>query len=125
MIESAFEILAWVLLGTGAVFSVIGGIGMLRLPDFYTRMHAAGVTDTMGAWFILGGLICLAGLTLVSAKLVLILFFLFLTGPTATHALIKTAWYAGVKPRLSGPIGTGKIGTGPTEKSEGSSPSKP
>ena len=120
MIESAVEILAWVLLGAGAVFSVIGGIGMLRLPDFYTRMHAAGVTDTMGAWLILAGLICLAGITLVSAKLGLILFFLFLTGPTATHALIKTAWYAGVKPTLSEPVPTG-----PANKSEGSSSSKP
>ena len=102
MIESAAEILAWVLLGAGAVFSVIGGIGMLRLPDFYTRMHAAGVTDTLGAWLILVGLICLAGVTLVSAKLALILFFLFMTGPSATHALIKTAWYAGIKPMVYG-----------------------
>lgn len=102
MIESAVEILAWVLLGSGAVFSIIGGIGMLWLPDFYTRMHAAGISDTMGAWLILAGLICLAGLTLVSVKLALILFFLFMTGPSATHALVKTAWYAGIKPIIYG-----------------------
>lgn len=96
--DGVLDVLAWILLGAGAVFSVIGGIGMLRLPDFYTRMHAAGVTDTMGAWLILAGLMCLAGPTLVSAKLALILFFLFMTGPSATHALIKTAWYAGLKP---------------------------
>ncbi len=113
--EGAVEILAWVLLGAGAVFSVIGGIGMLRLPDFYTRMHAAGVTDTMGAWLILAGLMCLAGLTLVTAKLALILFFLFITGPSATHALSKTAWYAGVKPATADAPG----------KREGTPPSKP
>lgn len=112
--ESVLEILAWVLLGLGAVFSVIGGIGMLRLPEFYTRMHAAGVTDTIGAWFILAGLICLAGWTLVSAKLVLILLFLFLTGPTASHALAKTAWYAGVKPA-----------TNELKSDKGGAPSKP
>lgn len=115
MMEGVLEVLAWGLLGTGAVFSVIGGIGMLRLPDFYTRMHAAGVTDTMGAWMILAGLACLAGLTLVSAKLALILFFLFMTGPTATHALIKTAWYAGVKP----------LTTEASGKPEGTPPSNP
>ena len=101
--EILFDILAWVLLGIGAIFAVIGGIGMLRLPDFYTRMHSAGVTDTMGAWMILVGLMCLAGLTLVSVKLGLILFFLFMTGPMATHALAKTAWYAGVKPITNDP----------------------
>lgn len=112
---SILDILAGVLLGVGAVFAIVGGIGMLRLPDFYTRMHAAGVTDTMGAWMILVGLMCIAGWTLISAKLALILLFLFLTGPTATHALAKTAWYAGVKP----------ITREPPEKAEGSSPSKP
>ena len=115
MIGGVLDILAWILLGAGAVFSVIGGIGILRLPDFYTRMHAAGVTDTMGAWSILAGLICIAGWTLVSAKLALIVLFLFLTGPTATHALAKTGWYAGVKP----------ITSGPPDPGEGSSPSKP
>ena len=115
MIESILQYVAWAMLGVGAVFAVIGGIGVLRFPDFYTRMHAASVTDTMGAWLILGGLIFLAGWSLVSVKLAMILFFLFMTGPTATHALAKTAWYAGVKP----------LTADPPENSEGVPPSKP
>jgi len=103
MIESILQYVAWAMLGVGAVFTVIGGIGVLKFPDFYTRMHAASVTDTMGAWLILGGLIFLAGWTLVSAKLAMILFFLFMTGPTATHALAKTAWYAGLTPLTEDP----------------------
>ena len=115
MIDGIVEYLAFGMLGVGAVFAVIGGIGVLKFPDFYMRLHTASVTDTMGAWLILGGLMCLAGWTLVSAKLAMILFFLFMTGPTATHALAKTAWYAGVKP----------LTTDPPEESEGAPPSKP
>ena len=96
--ENFFEIAAWTLLSIGAIFSIIGGIGMLKFSDFYSRMHAVGVSDTMGAWFILLGLIFLGGWSLVSAKIALILLFLFLTGPAASHALAKTAWYGGIRP---------------------------
>lgn len=75
----------------GAFFVIVGGVGLLRMPDFYTRMHAAGVTDTLGAGLILLGLMLQGGWTLVTAKLLLILIFLWLTSPTASHALVRAA----------------------------------
>ena len=97
------DIISWIALTVGGVFVLIGGIGMLRLPDFYTRIHGASVTDTLGAGLVLLGLIFQAGLTLVTVKLFLILFFLLFTGPTAAHALAKAAMHGGVKPDDSQP----------------------
>ena len=85
----------------GAAFLVIGAIGLIRLPDFFTRIHATGVIDTLGAGLALIGLIILAGWTLPAVKLVLILGFMLLTGPTATHALAKAALHGRLDP-LSG-----------------------
>ena len=70
------------------------------MPDVFTRQHAAGIADTMGADLILTGLIFQAGFSLVSLKLLLILLFLFLTSPVATHALSRAALEGGVKPIL-------------------------
>jgi len=92
--------LSWACLIIGSVFSMIGGIGILRFPDFYTRMHAAGITDTMGAGFILLGLILQAGPTLVAVKLLLIGVFLFFTSPTSTHAVAQAALSSGLEPLL-------------------------
>ena len=76
---------------TGATLTLIGSLGLVRLPDFYTRLHAAGITDTLGAGLILLGLMLQAGWTLISVKLLLILIFLWFTGPIATHALSRAA----------------------------------
>ena len=76
---------------------VIGGVGLHRLPDFYSRTHAGGLTDTLGASLILLGLVLQAGLTLISVKLLMIAFLLHLTSPTATHALVKAAYSRGVR----------------------------
>jgi len=86
----------------GLFFVLAGTLGVLRLPDFYTRMHAAGITDTLGAELILFGLIVQSGFTQTSAKLGLVAFFLLLTSPTATHAVANAAHQAGLKP-LTGP----------------------
>nr|VFJ94558.1 MAG: multisubunit sodium/proton antiporter, MrpG subunit [Candidatus Kentron sp. H]VFJ95548.1 MAG: multisubunit sodium/proton antiporter, MrpG subunit [Candidatus Kentron sp. H]VFK01780.1 MAG: multisubunit sodium/proton antiporter, MrpG subunit [Candidatus Kentron sp. H] len=86
-----WDSISWVLLMAGSLFVIIGAIGILRFPDFFTRLHPAGVTDTIGAALILSGLMIQAGPTQVAAKLVLILLFLFFTSPTATHALAKVA----------------------------------
>ncbi len=86
---------ACLLLGTG--FSLVGAIGLLRLPDFYTRVHAVGVTDTMGALLIFLGCGLQAGLSLISVKLVTAWAFIYLTGPAATHALAKAAYASGLK----------------------------
>ncbi|MDG4582816.1 MAG: monovalent cation/H(+) antiporter subunit G [Candidatus Competibacter sp.] len=83
--------LSWLALLGGVLFVIVGGAGMLRMPDFYTRLHAASITDTLGAGLILLGLMLQGGWTLVSAKLLLILLFLWLTSPTATHALVRAA----------------------------------
>jgi len=92
------EILSWVLLVGGSLLITIGGIGLLRLPDFYSRIHAAGITDTLGAWLILLGLMCHAESTVVLTKLILVLVFLAITSPTSSHALAKAAWIRGLRP---------------------------
>ncbi len=91
---------SWGLLAAGASLVVVGALGLIRMPDFYTRMHAAGITDTLGADLILLGLMVQAGFTLVSVKLFLIGVFLFFTSPTSTHAIANAAFTAGLKPRV-------------------------
>lgn len=93
----AFDAASWICLLIGSTFCLIGGVGILRMPDFYTRGHAAGLTDTMGAGLILLGLMFQAGISLVTAKLVIVLFFLFVTSPTSTHALFKSAYAGGMR----------------------------
>ncbi|QOC22153.1 monovalent cation/H(+) antiporter subunit G [Wenzhouxiangella sp. AB-CW3] len=100
MAETAINILSWILMLTGGAAGVIGGIGLLRLPDFYTRLHAAGVTETLCALAILLGLALQTGLSLVTIKLVLILVFLLFTAPTATHALARAAMVDEVEPEV-------------------------
>ncbi len=92
-----FDMVSWICLVAGSLFCVIGGIGMLRMPDFYARGHSAGLTDTGGAGLILLGLMFQAGLTLVTVKLLMVLLFLYVTSPTATHALAKAAYAGGVR----------------------------
>ena len=93
-----FEIVSGVLLIAGAVFAVIGGIGIVRLPDFFCRIHGAGLTDTLGAGLILTGLMFLSPHWIVTVKLVAILTFLWITSPTATHALANAALETGLRP---------------------------
>jgi len=97
---SVAEALGWFFVVSGSLFVITGGIGLLRFPDFYTRIHAAGITDTMGAWLILIGLMFSAGWTLVTAKLVMLLIFLVMTSPLASHALAKAAFMRGLRPML-------------------------
>ena len=96
MIELVREIAVWFCLVTGSIFSVIGGIGMIRMPDFYTRSHAASITDTLGATLILLGLCIYSGANLVTVKLIFVLFLLYVTSPTAAHALVKAAYSKGL-----------------------------
>lgn len=76
----------------GAFFMVVGCLGLIRMPNRYTRMHAASVTDTLGAGLVLFGLLLEAGLTLVAAKIVMLGLLLFFASPTATHALVRAAF---------------------------------
>ena len=85
----------------GLMLVLAGAIGVIRMPDFYTRLHAAGVTDTLGAELILFGLILQSGDWQTMAKLALVGLLLFLTSPTATHAVANAAHRAGQKPDLA------------------------
>lgn len=97
MIDAA----SWLCLGIGGLACIVGALGLLRMPDLFTRMHAASLVDTAGAGFVLLGLALQAGLTLVAVKLAIIGLLIFFTSPTATHALARAALYRGVKPLLA------------------------
>jgi len=92
--------LSFLSIAIGLFFVLAGTLGVLRLPDFFTRLHAAGMTDTLGAEMVLIGLIIQAGFTQMSLKLLLVAFFLLMTSPTATHAVANAAYQAGLKPLL-------------------------
>ncbi len=84
-------VLAVIFVCSGVFFLLLGAVGILRFPDFYTRMHAAGKCDTLGVLLTFLGLAIYEGFSLASAKLLLIALFLFLTSPTATHAIARAA----------------------------------
>ncbi len=98
MIDVAIDLLSWVLLTLGGACVLIGGLGALRLPNFYTRIHAASLTDTMATILIFVGMMLQAGLSLATLKLLAIMAFLLLTGPTATYALANAALLSGLRP---------------------------
>ncbi|MFQ5536700.1 MAG: monovalent cation/H(+) antiporter subunit G [Gemmatimonadota bacterium] len=98
MMEHFLDVLSWIAIVAGLYFIVVGAIGVLRMPDIFCRLHAAGMTDTMGAGFVLLGLAFQAGWTLVTVRLVLIYAFLLFTSPIGTHALARAALSGGVEP---------------------------
>lgn len=98
MMETLLDVLSWICLLGGAFFLLVGAIGVLRFPDFYTRLHAVSVCDTLGAGLVLVGLMLQGGLSLVTVKLLLIFYFMLFTGPTAVHALAQAALQGKLKP---------------------------
>ncbi|MFC2157438.1 monovalent cation/H(+) antiporter subunit G [Acidobacteriota bacterium] len=94
------QILSILVISGGVFFLLVGSIGLIRLPDFFSRSHATGKADTLGILLVIFGLIIYEGLTLNSAKMLLILVFVAFTSPTATHALARAAYLIGVKPRF-------------------------
>ncbi len=92
------DVVSWISIGGGLFFIVVGSIGVLRFPDVYTRLHAAGMTDTMGAGLVLVGLSFQAGLTLITVRLLMIWAFLLFTSPIGTHALARAALHGKVEP---------------------------
>ncbi|MAE28918.1 MAG: monovalent cation/H(+) antiporter subunit G [Planctomycetota bacterium] len=96
--EAFLDYSAWACLGLGSFLVLVAGLGLIRLPDFYTRVHGAGVTDTLAAASILVGLMLQSDAPLVIIKLICIALFLGLTSPTAGHALVKAAWLRGLEP---------------------------
>ena len=98
----ALDWLGGALIGIGALFAFTGGVGLLRFPDFFTRTHAAGITDTAGTGLILLGLLLQSDWA-SGVRLVLILLFTLFTSPTAAHALAQSALRDGLKPLLGKP----------------------
>jgi multicomponent Na+:H+ antiporter subunit G len=96
------EWISGLLLAAGGFFVLVGGIGVLRMPDLYTRMHATSVTETLGTMLVMLGLMVYAGWTLATFKLFAVLVFLLFTAPVSSYALANTALIAGVKPKLAG-----------------------
>jgi multicomponent Na+:H+ antiporter subunit G len=94
----AVDLLSAALLAAGCFFVLTGAVGVLRFPDFHSRMHPAAKGDTLGQVLILAGLVLHLGWQRAALELLLISLFLFLTAPTATHAMARSAWLAGVKP---------------------------
>ena len=95
------DILSWILLGAGGFFCITAGVGLIRMPDFYTRAHAASILDSMGAGLIILGLTLQAPSYLVAVKLLFTYFFLMITGLAAIHALAQSVNVAGVNPKLA------------------------
>jgi multicomponent Na+:H+ antiporter subunit G len=91
-------ILAIVLMVIGAFFMTVSCIGLIRLPDFYTRTHAVGKSETLGAILVLGGLAIYNGFALTTVKVLFILVFVLLANPTATHAILRAALRSGLEP---------------------------
>jgi len=98
--ELLIDFISSVLLILGVFLGISGAIGLFRFPDFYTRMHAAGITDTLCTACIIGGLVLQAGFNLIAVKLIFILLFTWYSSPAAGHALIKAAYKTGLRPLL-------------------------
>ncbi|MBK0326554.1 monovalent cation/H(+) antiporter subunit G [Rhodobacteraceae bacterium F11138] len=99
--QTVIDILSWIFIIGGSFFSIVGAVGLIRFPDFWSRLHAVSVTDSAGVILLLAGMALQAGLTLVTVKLFIILAFLFVTGPTSTHAVANAALVSGLKPKSS------------------------
>lgn len=98
-LDLVVEILSWILIVGGAVFTLIGAAGVLRFPDFWARLHAASVIDSAGVILMIVGMCLQAGWSLVTVKLLIIGAFLFITGPTAVHAVANAALATGLRPK--------------------------
>ncbi len=92
------DLLGGALLILGAVVVLIGGLGLLRLPDCFSRLHAAGVIDTLGAWLVLLGLLVLSTSVIVAFKVLLLIVLLFFLSPVNSHGLARTALKSGLRP---------------------------
>ena len=91
--------LCWVLIISGSFFVIVGAFGTYRFPDFWSRLHAASITDSAGVILLLIGMGVYSGLTLITFKLLVIGLFLFITGPTSTHAVANAALVSGLRPQ--------------------------
>ena len=98
--DTLLQIISALFLVTGSFLCISGGVGILRFPDFYTRMHAAGVTDTLATAMILIGLMLIESNFMVDIKLLIIMLMTMFISPTTSHALAKAAHNNQLKPKL-------------------------
>ena len=98
MMDLFVQVLSWILILSGGAFTLIGAIGTLRFPDFWSRLHAASVSESAGMILLVLGMCLQAGFTLITVKLLLIGAFIFITGPTSTHAVASAALTSGETP---------------------------
>ena len=99
--EVIADAISWILIALGSFFLVSGAIGLIRMPDVYTRMHAASVIDTLGAMLLILGFVFQAGFSLLALKLLFVIALLFFFGPVASHAMAQAALHAGIEPLLA------------------------
>lgn len=99
--ELILDLVSWAFLLGGSFFCIVGAAGLLRMPDAFTRLHAASVVDTLGVGLIIIGLMVQSGLTLTTARLAIILALVFFTSPVAGHAIARAMKHRDVKPILS------------------------
>lgn len=104
------DALSWILIAAGCFVVLTGSLGINRFPEFFTRVHAASLTDTLGIALLVFGLMLQAGLTQVTLKLALLLFCILWTGPVAGHALAKAALHGKLRPRLHDDVRGGARG---------------
>jgi len=90
------DVLATIVLATGMFFIITGTVGLLKFPDFYTRMHATGKCDTFGQIMVIVGCVIYEGFSYIAIKLLLVSIFYLLAGPCSTHALMKAGFVTGV-----------------------------
>ena len=91
-----------VFMAVGAFFMITGALGLLRFPDFYTRLHATGKCDTLGEVLIIFGCMLYQGWSFITIKLFFLILFIFIANPVGTHAIMKAAYNTGVKPWKKG-----------------------
>ncbi|MEM9060392.1 MAG: monovalent cation/H(+) antiporter subunit G [Pseudomonadota bacterium] len=104
--SALLDILSLFLLAAGGFFCVIGALGLNRMPDLFTRMHATSVSDTLGVGFLVLGMALQTTDWTVLVRLVIIVIVLYVTGAVASHALARAALHDGEKPLLAQPDGT-------------------
>jgi multicomponent Na+:H+ antiporter subunit G len=95
------EVASWLCILLGSFFMIVGTLGLVRMPDVFTRMHAASVVDTLGVGFLFLGMGFQAGLSLITLKLLFLLALFFFTGPVVTHALAQACMHENIRPMLT------------------------
>ncbi len=92
------EILSIIFIVVGLFFLIVAAIGVLRLPDIFSRSHAVSLTDSIGAFFMLIGLALHEGFSMNVFKILAVLALLYLQNPVIAHATVRAALRAGLKP---------------------------